>query len=146
MSSQIIMLEGCSQLMDKFKFDKILLHKLSKLTHVIRMILFCFIQIKQFSIALHWVLWGVCHKKAFNETSSLLFIVTIIYFIDGLVYFVQWIYKEQTFSGYVRTLATSSGTATWIQAENKKINNHSHRWNFIFQSLKYIIEKIMSWK
>ena len=44
MSSQIIILEGCSQLMDKFKFDKILLHKLSKLTHVIRMILFCFIQ------------------------------------------------------------------------------------------------------
>ena len=51
MSSQIIMLEGCSQFMDKFKFDKILLHKLSKLTHVIRMI-FCFIQIKQFSVAL----------------------------------------------------------------------------------------------
>ena len=54
MFSQIIILEGCSQLMDKFKFDKILLHKLSKLTYtqVIRMILFCFIQIKQFSVAL----------------------------------------------------------------------------------------------
>ena len=52
MFSQIIILEGCSQLMDKFKFDKILLHKLSKLTHVIRKILFCFIQINQFIVAL----------------------------------------------------------------------------------------------
>ena len=74
--------------MDKFKFDKILLHKLSKLTHVIRKILFCFIQINQFIVALRWALWGVCHKKVFNETSSLLFIITIIYFIDWLVYFV----------------------------------------------------------
>jgi len=52
MSSQIIVLEGCSQLMDNFKFDKILLLKLNKLTHVIRMLFFCFIQIKQFSVTL----------------------------------------------------------------------------------------------
>ena len=86
MSSQIIMLEGCSQLMDKGKFDSPTQVKQTYSCNQNDIILFY--SIKQFSVALRWVLWGVCHKKVFNETSSLLFIITIIYFIDWLVYFV----------------------------------------------------------